>query len=188
MLKNYVNILSIIATFLPLVSCRYFRCWRLGFGASSSKSQSSASRHCPFFVVVGSGVLSCGCVRRILHLLVRGVLSLLSAAASQSSMKSLVYIRLTMHATTMDPQHQAQNGPSALQCVWLLYFFLPSPQSKLTYHFVPKFQQVIGTNREVFKRVLVLIFATDFWIKQPVYICIGQRFGWVIYLLLPSQS
>ena len=28
--------------------------------------------------------------------------------------EKLVYIRLTMHATTMDPQHQSQNGPAAL--------------------------------------------------------------------------
>ena len=58
----------------------------------------------------------------------------------------------------MDPQHQAQNGPDALKDVWLLYLLLPSPQSKLTYPFVPKFQQFIGTNREVFERVLALFF------------------------------
>ena len=40
----------------------------------------------------------------------------------------------------------------------MLYLVLPSSQSKLTYPFVPKFQQVIGTNREVFERVLALLF------------------------------
>ena len=63
-----------------------------------------------------------------------------------------------MHATTMEPQHQAQNGPSVLSGVWQLNLVWPSPQSKLTYPFVPKFQQVIGTNREVSERVLALLF------------------------------
>ena len=58
----------------------------------------------------------------------------------------------------MDPQHQAQNGPDALKDVWLLYLLLPSPQSKLTYPFVPKFQQFIVTNRELFERILAIFF------------------------------
>ena len=113
-LKNYVNILSIIATLSPSTSCCRCRCWRLGFGASSSKSSLSASRRCLYFVVVGSGVPSCGCARRILRLVVGGVLSLSSATAS--------------------------------------------PQLKLIYPFVPKFQQVIGTNRELFEIFLALLF------------------------------
>ena len=32
-------------------------------------------------------------------------------------------------------------------------------QSKLTYHIFPKSQQVIGTNREISERVLVLFFS-----------------------------
>ena len=114
-LKNHANILSIIAILLPSAYRRRCRCWRLGFGASSSKLALSESCCCCCFVVVGSGVPSCGCVRWLLHFVVRGVLSLLSAATS--------------------------------------------PQSKLTYHFVSKFQQVIGKNREVFEIVLALLFS-----------------------------
>ena len=68
----------------------------------------SNCRRC--FVVVGSGLSSCGCVCLLLRLVGGGVLSFLSAAAS--------------------------------------------PQSKLTHPFVHKFQQVVATNRKVFKRVL----------------------------------
>ena len=85
-----------------------------------------------------------------------GVLALSAAAALRSYLKILVYIRLTMHATNMEPKHQVNNGNAVLQGVWMLYIVLPSPQSKLTYPFVPKFQQVIGTNREVLEIVLVL--------------------------------
>ena len=45
--------------------------------------------------------------------------------------------------------------PSKLQS----YVVAASPKSKLTYPYVPKFQQVIGTNREVFERVLALFFS-----------------------------
>ena len=31
-----------------------------------------------------------------------------------------------------------------------------------------------------------IFFATGDWLKQPVYICIGQRFGWEIYFPLLS--
>ena len=50
--------------------------------ASSSKSSSSVSCCQCCSVVVGSGVPSCGCFRRLLHLVGGGVLSLLSSAAS----------------------------------------------------------------------------------------------------------
>ena len=106
---NYCHIVDVGISWLLslLVSCRC--CWRLGCGASSSKSLLLASRCCHCFVIVDSGVPSCGCVRRILLLIVGGVLFLSSATAS--------------------------------------------PQSKLIYPFVIKFQQIIGTNREVFERV-----------------------------------
>ena len=42
--------------------------------------------------------------------------------------------------------------------VLLLLLAVPSPQSKLTYLFVPKCQQVIGTIREVFEINLALLF------------------------------
>ena len=45
--------------------------------------------------------------------------------------KTLFYTRLTMHETTMDPQHQAHNGPVALSGVWWLDIVWPSPQSSL---------------------------------------------------------
>ena len=51
---------------------------------------------------------SCCCFRRRLVAVVvggGGVLLLLFVAASRRSLKGLVYIRLTMHATNMDPQH-----------------------------------------------------------------------------------
>ena len=104
------RLLSIIATFLPSTSRRRCRCWSLvvvvGFSASAPHRR---SRRRQFFVVVGSGFPCCGCVCRLLHLV-----SFSSAAASRRSLVILVYIRLTMHATTMDPQHQVNNGPSAL--------------------------------------------------------------------------
>ena len=58
----------------------------------------------------------------------------------------------------MEPQQQVKNVPTALSSVWRLNLVLLSPQSKLTYPFVHKFKQVIGTNREVFKIVLELLF------------------------------
>ena len=97
----FLIILSIIATFSPSESCRCCRCWRLVFGALLSKLLSLESCCCGCFVVVSSGVPYYDCVRRLLHLFVGGVLSLLLAVAS--------------------------------------------PQSKLTYTFVSKFKQVIGT-------------------------------------------
>ena len=42
------------------------------------------------------------------------VLSLSLAAASRRFLKILVYIRFTMHETTIEPQHQEQNGTAAL--------------------------------------------------------------------------
>ena len=89
------------------------RFWRLNVGALSWKSLSSASRRRCCFVVVVSGVPSCGLVCRILRLVVVVVVLLFSLATA-------------------------------------------SPQSKLTYPFVPKFQEGIGTNREVFEIVLAL--------------------------------
>ena len=86
-----------------------------------------------------------------------GVLSLLSEAPSQRSLKILVYINLTMYAITMEPQHQAQNGTYAILGVWWLNLVWPSTQTKIKYPFVIKFQLVIGTNREVFERFLVLL-------------------------------
>ena len=66
--------------------------------------------------------------------------------------------------------------------VFLLFSTAASPQPKLTYPFVSKFQQVIGTNRELFEKVLSILFSQiGAWIKQLVYICMGQRFGWEIY-------
>ena len=112
---------------------------------------------------LGLLLLAASCFCRYPRLLVvvvvgGGVLSLSSEAASRISLKSFVYIRLTVHETTMDPQHQAQNGPGVLPVVWRLNIVWPSPQSKLTYPFVPKSQQVIGTKRELFERVLALLF------------------------------
>ena len=91
-------------------------------------------------------------------LIVGGVLSLSSASALLIYLKILVYITLTMHATNIDPQHQVQKIPAVIQGVWLLYLVLSSPQSKLTYPFVSKFQKVIGTNREAFEIILALLF------------------------------
>ena len=42
--------------------------------------------------------------------------------------KRLFYTRLTMYATTMETQYQAQNGPVALLVVWQLDLVWPSPQ------------------------------------------------------------
>ena len=96
-----------------LASIRY--CWRLGFGALLSKLASLASRLCHCFFVVGSGLPSCVCVNWLLCLVVGGgVLSLSLLAALQRYLKRLVYIRVIMHATTIDLQHQAQNGCAAL--------------------------------------------------------------------------
>ena len=69
-LKNYVNVLSIISTLSPSASCCWRHCWRLGFGALLSKSASSASCCCRCFVVVGSGVPYCGCARWLLRLVI----------------------------------------------------------------------------------------------------------------------
>ena len=105
-MKKYVNILSNIAALSPSASCRRCRCWHLvvvvGVLASAPRHQ-SWRRRC--FVVVGSGVSSCGCIRRLLRLVVVDILLLLLAVASRRSLKILVYIRLTMHVTTMEPQH-----------------------------------------------------------------------------------
>ena len=64
-----------------------------------------------------------------------------------------------MHVTTMDLQHQANTCPAELSGVWWLNLVWTSPQSKLTYPFVPRFQKFIGKNREVFERVLALLFS-----------------------------
>ena len=56
---------------------------------------------------------SCHRCQLLVVIVVGGVL-LLSAAALRRSLKILVYIRLTMHATTMEPQQQAQNGPATI--------------------------------------------------------------------------
>ena len=89
--ENYVNILSIIdivaVGILSLLSLLEYhhRYLRLDFGASSSNSSAAVSRRCRCFVVVISGVHSCGCGRLLLRLIVIGVLSLLSALASPQS-------------------------------------------------------------------------------------------------------
>ena len=78
------------------------------------------------------------CRRRIVVALFFGFLLLLLSAASHSCRrrrrrgilcKSLLYTRLTMHATTMDPQHQAQNVTVAISGVWRLDLVWPSPQN-----------------------------------------------------------
>ena len=58
------------------------RCWRLGFGTLSSKLSLLESCCYRYFVVVGSGVPSCVCVRLLLRLVVGGVLLFSSAATS----------------------------------------------------------------------------------------------------------
>ena len=63
----------------------------------------------------------CRCHRILLVVVVGGsILPLPLAAALQNSLKRLVNIRLTIHATTMDPQHQAHNSPAVLSGVWRL--------------------------------------------------------------------
>ena len=56
--------------------------------------------------------------RRRLVVVVVGFLSSLSSeAVSRIPMNRLFYIRLTMHTTTMETQHQAKNGPVAVSGV-----------------------------------------------------------------------
>ena len=134
----------ILSDLAPRCSCHF---WRLSVAICVSLS-SAASLFC--------------CRRRLLvFVVVSGVLSLsvFLSAASRRSLKILVYIRITTHATTMEPQHQVQNGPDAILDLWRLNIVWTSPQSKITYHFVPKSQQVIGTNRELFERFLALLFS-----------------------------
>ena len=64
-----------------------------------------------------------------------------------------------MHENTMDLQHQAQNGRAALSGLWRLNIVWPSPQSELTYPFVPKSQKLIGKNRELFEGILAPFFS-----------------------------
>ena len=162
-LKNYVNILSIIATLSPSASFCRCRCWRLvvviGVSDLENRHRSRRCRHLvvvavslfleaasilvaasvvfcalsslPLLLGLSSSAASRCCFRR--RLLVVGVVvvvvvirshivggvSLLSstsllAAELRSSLKILVYIWLTMHTTTMEPQHQSQNGPALL--------------------------------------------------------------------------
>ena len=167
-LKHYVNILSIISILSASASCNCSYCWHLVLVVRVSDmaprcrsrwASSLASRRRCCFVVVGSGIPSCGCIRRILRLvfvvvvfgyfIVGGVSLFLSlsdyrcwcrcrwvsyrqrrlvvvvvvgfsssllslSAASRRSLKSLIYIRLNMRATTMDLQHLEKNGPAAL--------------------------------------------------------------------------
>ena len=47
-----------------------------------------------------------------------------------------------------------------------------------------KYQQGIKTTHTCFVNI---IFATGAWLKQPVYVSIGQRFGWEIYFPLLSE-
>ena len=142
-------------------------CFRLLVIIVNVFSSLSVSRRCHCFVVFVRGIHSWGSFCRLLRLvvvvvvesLIVGFLLLLSAAVSWCPMKSLVYIRLNLHATTMGPQHQAQNGTAVISGVWRLNLVWTLPQSKLTYPFVPKFQQVIGTNIKVFESVLALLFS-----------------------------
>ena len=155
-LKNYVNLLSIIATLLPLASLHYLCFWRpvVVVGVSAlAPCRRSCRRRLLVFVEFSSlsaatsllmdasvgfcsssllsslslGILSLAasfcCRRRWLlvigviivgSLIVDVVLLLLLAAASRRSLKILVYISLTMHVPTTDPQHQMQNGTAAL--------------------------------------------------------------------------
>ena len=57
-------------------------------------------------------------------------------------------------------------------------------QSNLTYYFAPYISTSHRNNTHVIQKVF---FATGARIKQPVYVCIGQRFGWEIYFPLMSD-
>ena len=89
-----VTVLSFLeaASFLVAVSVSFYS---LSSSSSSLGLLSLAASCCyrcrRLLVIVGSG----------------GVLSLLSASELRRSLKILVHIRLTMHATTMEPEHQA---------------------------------------------------------------------------------
>ena len=136
---NYVNPLSIISTLSPSPSRRCFHCWRLVvvFGISLMLAASFCNcRRRILVVFVGISFLAslscCHCcivhggrgvplhgyflrLRRLVVFVVVSVLSLLlTICCSRRRRRPLVYIRLTMHATTMEPKNQAQNGPAAL--------------------------------------------------------------------------
>ena len=53
----------------------------------------------------------------------------LAPRCQSRSLKILDYIRITTHATTMDPQHQAKNVTVAISGVWRLDLVWPSPQN-----------------------------------------------------------
>ena len=65
--------------------------------------------------------------------------------------------------------------------VLLLFLLAASTQSKVIYPFVPKFQQVIGTNW-----YSTILFEAGAWLMKPVYVCIFQPTGWEIYFPLLS--
>ena len=54
-------------------------------------------------------------------------------------------------------------------------------KSNLTYNFFLNSQQVIGTHREIQKRVIALLFYMQVSrLKQPLYVCIFQPTVWEI--------
>ena len=174
---NYVNFLSVFVTLLlslfrcyrqqsPFLwlclsasvphgccRCRWVSyCWRrlvvvfiVGFSSSFPLSMG-------LFLLAAS--CCCCCCRLLRIVVVVGVLLLLSVASLRRSMK----IFFIMNTTTVEPQYQTQNGNAALFGVGWLNLGWPSPQYKLTYPVVPKFQRITGTNREVIERVSELFF------------------------------
>ena len=90
--------LSIIATLSPSTSSCFWRCLCLVVIVGSSLTPAASFCRCSFRIVI----------------VFVSVLLLLLSAASCRYFKGLVYIRLNMRATTMEPQHQSQNGPAAI--------------------------------------------------------------------------
>ena len=130
----------VVGVSLSLAASVCCRCWILVVVVGVSLSL-LASCCCRCSVVVAGSVPSCDCFRRLLSdsaprccccsrnlVVVVGVSLSSSAAASRRSLKISVYIRLTMHATTMEPQHQEHNVPAVLSGVWRFDLVWPSPQ------------------------------------------------------------
>ena len=76
-----------------------------------------------------------------------------------------------------------QNGKTEYNCFNVLsiiatpFFFVA--KSNLTHYFFLNYQQFIGKDCEIYKRVLTLLFYMQVSrIMQPVYICIGQPTIW----------
>ena len=113
----WLNLLA----YAPFICCRccwlFYRWQRLvvvvvvGFSSSVSSLLGVLS--------LTSSCCCCCCCRCCLAVIVVVVvgdvlLLLLLLAESRHSLKILVYIRLVMHATTMELQHLEKNGPAAL--------------------------------------------------------------------------